>query len=74
VSYVYVDPGKTIVDFVHTFVPPQWRGAKSTMAVDIPKMAFAWASSKNLKIKRSCWYLQDVIGPSLIKEYGHLYV
>lgn len=71
VSYVFLD--EKTVDFVHTFVPPQWRG-RTSMSSEIPARAFAWAASKGLQIKRSCWYLNDVIGPQLSKTYGHLYV
>jgi len=55
-EYRYIDSG--LLDFYHTFVPPEGRG--TGVAAKLCDEAFAFASATNLKVKPSCSYVSQV--------------
>jgi predicted GNAT family acetyltransferase len=46
--------GKQIVDFTHTFVPPEFRGKGH--AEKLVRHGLSWAREQGYEIRASCWY------------------
>jgi len=54
----YVQEGG-LVDFHHTWVPPQHRGSRIALA--LVEAGLAWARAEGRDIRASCWYVQKVL-------------
>jgi uncharacterized protein len=48
--------GDSVVDFTHTFVPPQFRG--KGYAEKLVRHGLNWAREQGYEIRASCWYVQ----------------
>lgn len=46
--------GQSVVDFTHTFVPPQFRGKGH--AEKLVRRGLLWAREQGYEIQASCWY------------------
>lgn len=46
----------SIIDFTHTFVPPQFRG--KGYAEKLVREGLSWAREEGYEIQASCWYVQ----------------
>ncbi|EME32819.1 uncharacterized protein Gasu_01780 [Galdieria sulphuraria] len=53
--------GTNLIDFYHTFVPPEGRG--TGVAAKLCDEAFAFARSTNAKVKPSCSYVSQTYLP-----------
>ncbi|WP_076414158.1 GNAT family N-acetyltransferase [Shewanella sp. UCD-KL12] len=49
------------VNFSSTFVPDTLRG--QGLAEKLVRFGLRWASSANLKVEASCWYVQKFLSP-----------
>lgn len=52
-------PRQGVVDFHHTFVPPQIRGRG--IAEKLVRTGLAWARTQQLKIEASCSYVRKFL-------------
>lgn len=48
-----------VVNFIHTFVPPSFRG--KGVAEKLVGEALTWANAQGLHIRASCWYVAKFI-------------
>jgi len=49
-------PERQVVNFTHTFVPPQFRGKGH--AEKLVRQGLSWARDQGYEITASCWYVQ----------------
>lgn len=47
------------INFVHTFVPPAFRG--KGVAEKLVRHGLQWANEQGYQIKASCWYVQKFL-------------
>lgn len=48
-----------VVDFTHTFVPPEFRG--QGLAERLVQYGLSWAAGQKLQVQASCWYVAKVL-------------
>lgn len=53
---------KPMIDFTHTWVPPEFRG--KGLAEKLVREGLKWARAEQLQIQASCWYVARFLKPS----------
>lgn len=48
-----------LVDFSHTYVPPEFRG--QGLAEQLVQVGLRWAAQQNVQVQASCWYVAKVM-------------
>ena len=48
-----------LVDFHHTYVPPEFRG--QGLAEQLVQAGLCWAAQQNMPVLASCWYVAKVM-------------
>ena len=51
-----------MIDFTHTWVPPEFRG--KGVAEKLVREGLAWARAEGFGIQASCWYVARFLKPS----------
>ena len=54
------DDGVTVIDFVSTYCPPQFRGPTG-ISEYLVKVGLTWATQQQYQIKATCWYVNHFL-------------
>lgn len=59
---LFRENNNAMIDFTHTFVPPEFRG--KGLAEKLVREGLKWARDEGFGIQASCWYVARFLKPS----------